>query len=165
MEVDEEDEAVGYDLTSLGGLPMKTFEGQTMAKGTKMARESDRDMDEASHAADFERLEAQLGAGMSSILHDPFAHTPAGPQPGSFPGHRRILSRADVADEHAKKAQDKARETGQVVAVAADVPIDISDFTGVARDFDSMSSLTAEAGLIKSGVQTSYFFPEGESSM
>ncbi|KAI4693515.1 uncharacterized protein J4E88_001888 [Alternaria novae-zelandiae] len=69
---------------------------------------------------------------------------------------------ADVVDEQAKKAQDEAENTGKVVAVAAEVPVDISEFTGVARDFDSMRTLTAEAGLISSGAQTSYFFPEGK---
>ncbi|KAL1799810.1 hypothetical protein ACET3X_000152 [Alternaria dauci] len=159
-EVDEEDEAIGYDLTSLGGLPMKTREAQLSAQGTRGARESGQDIDEAGHAAEYERLEAQLGAGMTSVIHNPFTHTPAGPVPGNFPGHRRVLSKADVADEQAKKAQDKAEKTGQVVAVATGVPIDISDFAGVARDFDSMNSLTAEAGLIRSDAQTSYFFPE-----
>lgn len=144
---------------------MKTLEGQSKEHDTHEARESDQDINEASHAAEYERLEAQLGAGMTSILHHPFTHTPAGSVPGFFPGHRRILSRADVADEQAKKAQDKAEKTGQVVAVAADVPIDISEFTGVARDFDSMTSLTAEAGLIRSDAQTSYFFPEGGYSI
>jgi hypothetical protein len=165
MEVNEEDEAVGYDLSSLGGVPMKEFEAQSRAHDTHEARESERNMNEAGHAAEFERLEAQLGAGMTSVLHNPFTHTPAGPVPGFFPGHRRILSKADVADEQAKKAQDKAEKTGQVVAVAADVPVDISEFAGIARDFDSMSSLTAEAGLIKSDARTSYFFPEGECSL
>jgi hypothetical protein len=141
---------------------MKTFGAQSKTQDTYEARGYDRDMNEASHAAEFERLEAQLGAGMTSIRHSPLTHTPTGPLPGFFPGHRRILSKADVADEQAKKAQDKAEKTGQVVAVAADVPIDISEFTGVARDFDSMNSLTAEAGLIRSDAQTSYFFPEGD---
>ncbi|KAB2102910.1 hypothetical protein AG0111_0g8877 [Alternaria gaisen] len=159
-EVEEADEAVGYDLTSLGGLPMKAFEAQSREQGTRTAREGDHNIDEAGHAAEYERLEAQLGAGMTSVLHNPFTHTPAGPVPGDFPGHRRILSKADVADEQAKKAQDKATKTGQVVAVATDVPVDISEFARVARDFDSMNSLTAEAGLIRSDAQTSYFFPE-----
>ncbi|KAI4668854.1 uncharacterized protein J4E78_002682 [Alternaria triticimaculans] len=158
--VDEGDEAVGYDLSSLGGLPLKTFEAQSRTQDIHEGQERDRDMDEASHAAEFERLEAQLGAGMTSVLHVPFEHTPAGPVPGFFPGHRRILTRADVVDEQAKKAQDEAETTGKVVAVAADVPVDISEFTGVARDFDSMRNLTAEAGLISSGAQTSYFFPD-----
>ncbi|KAI4930784.1 uncharacterized protein J4E92_004616 [Alternaria infectoria] len=160
--VDEGDEAVGYDLSSLGGLPLKTFEAQSRTQDIHEGQERDRDMDEASHAAEFERLEAQLGAGMTSVLHVPFEHTPAGPVPGFFPGHRRILTRADVVDEQAKKAQDEAENTGKVVAVAADIPVDISEFTGVARDFDSMRTLTAEAGLISSGAQTSYFFPEGK---
>ncbi|KAG9192843.1 hypothetical protein G6011_11577 [Alternaria panax] len=159
-EVEEGDEAVGHDLTSLGGLPMKKFEAQSMGYGTYGAREGDQSIAEAGHAAEYERLEAQLGAGMTSILHNPFTHTPAGPVPGFFPGHRRVLSKANVADDQAKKAQDKAEKTGQVVAVATDVPVDISEFTGVARDFESMSSLTAEAGLIRSDAQTSYFFPK-----
>ncbi|KAH6858971.1 hypothetical protein BKA58DRAFT_414634 [Alternaria rosae] len=158
--VDEGGEAVGYDLSSLGGLPLKTFEAQLRTQDTREGQERDREIDEASHAAEFERLEAQLGGGMTSVLHVPFEHTPAGPVPGFFPGHRRILSRADVVDEQAKKAQDEAENTGKVVAVATDVPVDISEFTGVARDFDSMRNLTAEAGFISSGAQTSYFFPE-----
>lgn len=154
-DVAEGDEVVGYDLTSLGGLPMKRIEAQSVQ--TEAAFRA-RELNEASHAADFETLEAQLGAGMTSVLQKPFTHTPSGPTTGYFPGHRRILSAADVADDQAKKAQVEAEKTGQVIAVAADVPVDISDFEGVARDFESMSSL------VRKEAQTSYFFPEGETA-
>lgn len=161
-DIEEEDEAVGYDLSSLGGLSMKMYEAQSTGYGKSEANTKARELDEASHAAEFESLEAHLGAGMTSIFHKPFTHTPMGPIPGSFPGHRRILSADEVADEEAKKAQVEAEKTGQVVAVTTDVPIDISDFAGIARDFESMRSLTAEAGLVRNGAETSYFFPEGE---
>ncbi|XP_014557099.1 hypothetical protein COCVIDRAFT_37427 [Bipolaris victoriae FI3] len=159
-EIEEENEVVGYDLSSLGGLSMKMYEAQPTGYGKSEANTKARELDEASHAAEFESLESHLGAGMTSIFHKPFTHTPAGPVPGSFPGHRRILSADEVADEEAKNAQVEAEKTGQVVAVTTDVPIDISDFAGVARDFESMRSLTAEAGLIRNGAETSYFFPE-----
>lgn len=159
--VEEADEPVGYDLSSLGGLPMKTYEAQPIENGKTHANTTTQELHEATHAAEFESLEAQLGAGMTSVVHKPFTHTPAGPTPGYFPGHRRILSADDVADEQAKEAQVEAEKTGQVVAVSAEVPIDISDFEGFARDFESMRSLTAEAGLIRKGAETSYFFPDG----
>ncbi|KAF1830765.1 hypothetical protein BDW02DRAFT_85781 [Decorospora gaudefroyi] len=152
-EVEEGDEAVGYDLTSLGGLPMKRIEAHGKGEATERAR----DMREASHAAEFDSLEAQLGGGMTSVLHKPFTHTPTRPVPGDFPGHRRILSSSEIADAQARKAQDEAEKTGQVVA--AEVPVDLSDFAGVARDFDSMSTLTTETGLVKDEAQTSYYFP------
>lgn len=159
--VEESDEPVGYDLSSLGGLPTKTREAQRTENGKTEASTRAQELDEATHAAEFESLEAQLGAGMTSIFHKPFTHISAGPVPGCFPGHRRILSTDDVAEEQAKEAQVEAEKTGQVVAVSSEVPIDISDFEGFARDFESMRSLTAEAGLIRKGAETSYFFPEG----
>lgn len=159
--VEECDEPVGYDLSSFGGLPLETYEAQSTKNGKTEATKRAEELDEATHAAEFESLEAQLGAGMTSIFHKPFTHTPAGPVAGDFPGHRRILSADDVAEEQAKEAQVEAEKTGQVVAVSAEVPIDISDFEGFARDFDAMRSLTAEAGLIRKGAETSYFFPDG----
>lgn len=159
--VEERDEPIGYDLSSFGGLPMKIY-GQSTENGKAEATTRAQELNEAAHVAEFESLEAQLGAGMTSIFHKPFTHTPAGPVPGYFPGHRRILSADDRAEEQAKEAQVEAEKTGQVVAVSAEVPIDISDFAGFARDFESMRSLTAEAGLIRKGEETSYFFPEGE---
>ncbi|KAL7779860.1 hypothetical protein CFE70_009877 [Pyrenophora teres f. teres 0-1] len=161
-DVEEDDEAVGYDLSSLGGLHLKGFEAQSRTEDRDRSRERIRDMNEASHAAEFEKLESQLGAGMTSILHKPFTHTPSGPVPGFFPGHRRILSASDIANAEAKNAQVEAEKTGQVVAVATEIPVDISDFTAVTRDFDSMSSLSA--GLVKKDAETSYFFPKGDAS-
>ncbi|KAF1947617.1 hypothetical protein EJ02DRAFT_743 [Clathrospora elynae] len=155
--VEEGGEAVGYDLTSLGGLPMMEFEPRTKPTSTADTGEPEQDMNEASHAAEFESLEAQLGSGMTSIFQKPFMHTPAGPVPGSFPGHRRILSSSEIADAHAKDAQHEAEKLGKVVAVA-EVPVDISDFTGAA-DFDSRSIVIADTGLAKDEAKTSYFFP------
>jgi flagellar basal body-associated protein FliL len=157
-DVEEGDEAIGYDLSSLGGLPMSDYNSQSRIDSTEDAKERDRN--EASHAAEFESLEAQLGAGMTSILQKPFTHTPIKPIPGSFPGHRRILSASEVADAHAKDAQIEANKTNKMVAVA-EVPYDMSDFTA-GSDFDARSTLTDDTGLAKDSSQTSYFFPEGE---
>ncbi|RMZ71662.1 DUF3433 domain [Pyrenophora seminiperda CCB06] len=156
--IEEDDQAVEYDLSSLSGLHLKGFEAQSGTVDRDRSRERVRDMNEASHAAEFESLESQLGAGMTSILHKPFTHTPSGPVPGSFPGHRRILSASDVANAEAKKAQVEAEKTGQVVAVATEIPVDISEFTAGPGDFDSMSSLSSS--LTKKDAETSYFFPE-----
>ena len=136
---------------------MKKLEAHSKTADGTDATERDRDMNEATHAAEF-----VLGAGMTSILHKPFIHVHPGPTPGEFSGHRRILSSSEIADEQAKKAQKEAEKTDQIVAVAAETPFDISDFAGVARDFDSMSTLIAEAGLVKDEAQTSYFFPKGK---
>lgn len=155
--VQEVDEGVGYDLTGLDGLPMKRFEPQQKQMSAADARERERHMSEAGFAAEFERLESQLGAGMNSVIEKPFIHTPAQPMLGTGGGHKRGLSASELADAQAKDAQQEAEKTGGIVAVP-DIPVDISDFAGGA-DIDTRSIMTSDTGLAKDEAQTSYFFP------
>jgi hypothetical protein len=159
--VKEVDEVVGYDLSGFDGLPMKNFEPQTKLVSAADARERERDLNEAGHVAEFERLEAQLGSGMTSILQKPFTHTPAQPLQGTDTSHRRQLSSSEIANVQAKDAQTEAEKTGGIVAVA-EVPIDISDFAADI-DFDRRSSsATAATSLARDEAQKSYFFPPGK---
>ncbi len=158
--VPEVDEPVGYDLSGFDGMPMKTFAPQKKQMSAADARERERHMSEAGLAAEFERLESQLGAGMNSVIEKPFTHIPSQPQLGVGKGHSRGLSAADLANANAQDAQKVAEKTGGIVAVA-DIPVDISDFAGGA-DFDTRSIMTTETGLAKDEAQTSYFFPPGK---
>jgi hypothetical protein len=141
----------------MDGRPKKRLEAQWRTAHNKDTVERTQHMNKASHTTDFD-----LGAGMTSILHKPFIYAPLGPVPGEFLGHRRILSSSEIADAQAKNAQKEVEKTGQVVAVAAGTPFDTSWFAGVARDFDSMSTLIAKAGLVEDEAQNSYYFLLGK---
>lgn len=118
-DVEETDEPLGYDLSGFDGVPMKKFESKKMASAAD-AMEQERDLNEAGYAAEFERLEAQLGAGMNSVMEIPFTHQPAQPaSPEQGRGHRRGHSNVEVADAAAGEvAQQEAEKTGGIVAVA-----------------------------------------------
>jgi len=160
--VEEEDEAVGYDLSGLEGLPMKKFEPQVKMTSVVETREEERDMNEAGYAAEFERLESQLGAGMSTIYEKPFTYhgTPVAQLQVKSPGHKRGPSGSEIIIAQAQEAQKEAEKTERIVAVA-DIPVDISDFTA-GSDFDTRSIMTADTGLAKNEAETSYFFPQGK---
>jgi hypothetical protein len=160
VEEEEEEEAVGYDLSGFDGLPMKKFEPQTRVLSTTDGKEEERDLNEAGYAAEFERLEAQLGSGLNSIIEKPFTHNgPASLQVRSpSHKHKRGLSGSEIVSAQAVEAQKEAEKTGGIVAVA-DIPVDISDFHA-GSDFDSRSIMTADTGLAKNEAETSYFFPE-----
>ena len=158
--LEEADEAVGYDLSGLDGTPMKRFQPQKKKASATDAMERERHMSEAGLAAEFESLEAGIGAGMTSILQKPFTHTPAQPLQGAITGHKRGLSASQIVDAQAKDAQKEAEATGGIVAIA-DIPVDISDFAA-GNDFDARSIMTTDTGLTKDEPQTSYFFPPGQ---
>ncbi|KAH8706908.1 hypothetical protein GQ44DRAFT_777664 [Phaeosphaeriaceae sp. PMI808] len=153
----EEDEAVGYDLSGFEGLAMKNFEPQKKMASAADSREQERNMNEAGYAAEFERLEAQLGAGMSSIVEKPFTHIPTTPLLTGTSSHRRGLSNSEIVSAQVLEAQKEAEKTERIVAVA-DIPVDISDFTA-GSDFDTRSIMTTDTGLAKNEPETSYFFP------
>jgi hypothetical protein len=127
-EVDESDEPIGYDLSGYDGLPLDRFEAsRKVSTAESMRREQA--LNEAGHAAEYERLEAQLGAGMSSVLELPFTHQPSGS--GTRAGHRRGLIATDAAEAAASQSADiramqtidrtgdeLAAQTGGIVAVA-----------------------------------------------
>jgi hypothetical protein len=152
--VEEVEEPVGYDLSGYDGLPMKNFDPK---KPLSMAdaRQQEQDLNEAGYAAEFERLEAQLGAGMSSVIEVPFTHQPT--EALQKPTHKRGLSNVEAVDAAASKTgQIEAEKTGGIVAVS-DIPLDISEaFTG---DFETRSIMTTGHGNDE-GTKTSYYFPE-----
>jgi hypothetical protein len=156
--VEEDEESVGYDLSGLAGVRMKDFGSQKKSATAPEALEQSRDLNEAGLAAEFERLEAQLGAGMNSIIEKPFTHSPARREPGPHAGHNRDSSKTRAETTRAENAQEEAEKTGDIVAVAG-IPVDISDSFG---DFDTRSMLTTSTTLDKNEPETSYFFPPGE---
>lgn len=157
--MEEADEAVGYDMSGLDGMPMKKFEPQTKQASAADAMERERHMSEAGFAAEFESLEAGIGAGMASILQKPFTHTPTQPLQGANAGHKRGLSASEIANVQAKDAQKEAEARGDIVAIA-DIPVDISDFAA-GNESDARSIMTTDTGLVKDETQTSYYFPPG----
>jgi hypothetical protein len=158
--LEDEDEVVGYDLSGFEGLPMKKFTPQKKLASASAGREQEQDLNEAGYAAEFERLEAQLGSGMSSIVEKPFTHNPSASLQPNRTGHKRGLSGSEVVSVQALEAQKEAEKTERIVAVA-DIPVDISDFHA-GSDFDTRSIMTADTGLAKNEAETSYFFPEGK---
>lgn len=153
------DEPVGYDLSGFeGGMPMKRFEQPKKLASAADAMEAERDLNEAGYAAEYERLEAQLGAGMASVIEVPFTHAAAGSADDAGRGHRRGVSDSNRINVAAKDAQDEAEKTGGIVAVA-EIPVDISDMAGHGTGFDNRASLVFERA---DNNETSYFFPPGE---
>ena len=156
--VEEEDEPLGYDLSGLdgGSMPMTHFDRPAKIASTADAMEAERHLSEAGLAAEYERLEAQLGAGMAAVTERPFTHTAVAAE-GTTRGHRRGLS--DSCTVHvAKDAQEEAEKTGGIVAVA-EIPVDISDFAAEGNDFDSRASLAPDRA---DSNEMSYFFPPGK---
>jgi hypothetical protein len=156
--VDEDEESMGYDLSGLAGVRMKNFGSQKKSAAAPEALEQSRDLNEAGLAAEFERLEAQLGAGMSSVIEKPFTHSPAMRETSPQAGDNQNPPKAQVKTSQEESAQEEAEKTGDIVAVA-NIPVDISDSFG--GDFDTRSILTTSTGLDKNESQTSYFFPPG----
>lgn len=137
---------------------MKKLDPPKKLASTADAMEQERDLHEAGFAAEYERLEAQLGAGMTSIVEVPFTHkTPATEE--NTEGHKRGLSNSKVLEDTVKDAQKEAEKTGGIVA--AEIPVDISDLAGGSNDFETRSVLTTGHG-DNGDSQTSYFFPPGK---
>lgn len=108
--VDEVDEPVGYDLSGYEGMPMSKFEIKRLGSAAEEIQQ-EREMNEAAHAAEFEHLESQLGAGMTSISEVPFTYK--GPDTGQTTDHKRGLS---DSREAGLAAQIEAQKTGGIVA-------------------------------------------------
>ncbi|CBX99930.1 predicted protein [Plenodomus lingam JN3] len=153
----EAEESVGHDLSSYEGLPLRSFQPRIRGEHPLEVKR-EQDLHEAAHAAEFERLESQLGAGMTTILQKPFTHNPIRPPHESSGTLQRGFSVSEMAHLQAKDAQKEADTKGDIVAVA-EIPIDISDSIA-GTDFDRRSSImTADTSLAGKDAQTSYFFP------
>lgn len=151
---------MGFDLSGLDGMPMKKYEPQKRMFHAADAVERERDLDEAGYAAEFERLEAQLGAGMTSIVEKPFTHQSVLPGQDSGVGHQRGLSNSEILEAQKKDAQKEAEKTSKIVAVA-EVPVDISE-TFAGGDFEARRMMTTRTGADKIDAQKSYYFPPGK---
>ena len=144
-DVEEGDEAVLYDLSALDGSPIRM---KAMPKKTSSAdaMEAEQRLLQAGYAAEYERLEQQLGAGMSSVMEQPFVHK-AKPDASHPPTRRETISR--------RQAQVAAEDSGEILAIS-ETPVDISGFTGV--DIDARRVLSTYASQDQS--KMSYYFPE-----
>ncbi|KAF2281519.1 uncharacterized protein EI97DRAFT_31720 [Westerdykella ornata] len=157
-EVEEVDEPIGCDISGYDSLPMQKFEPMR-PKNTAGFAQQHGDVSEAGYAAqyaaEYHRLESQLGAGMSSIVEVPFTYKPEASQP--IATHRRGPSSGAAVDfATGIAAQRKAEKTGDIVAVS-EIPVDISEtFGGTDIETRSVTSTNKNSG---PGSKTSYYFP------
>ncbi|KAF2743108.1 hypothetical protein M011DRAFT_461908 [Sporormia fimetaria CBS 119925] len=135
--VDEMDEIIGYDLSGFDGTPLRG-----LGTGDAGSSQRERDIDEAGFAAEYHRLEAQLGAGMTSILEVPFTQREGTQSQSCVP----------VA------AQIRAEQTNTVVAVP-EVVMDNNEPSGL--DLESLEGRGLTRGLdqIQPSSTKSYYFP------
>lgn len=157
--VEEDDESIDPLQAGTHAVQMSQMDQQQKMRGTASVAEQQRDLNEAGYAAEYERLERQLGAGMSSITERPFTFTPASIGPGSYSRQPRGLPNTATSASQAQDAQEEAEKTGGIVAVA-EVPVDISDSFG-GGDFEARSMINASSRPGNDGAQKSYFFPKG----
>lgn len=158
--LEEENESFDPLHSSSSAMPMGSFDYPKKASTTANASEQHRDFSEAGYAAEYERLESQvgLGAGMKSIFEKPFTHVPATMGPGSYTRQPRGDHDASLTASQAQNAQEEAEKTGDIVAVAG-ITVDISDSFG-GSDFETRSMMTSSAHHDKGEAQKSYFFPK-----
>jgi hypothetical protein len=157
--VEEGDESTEHLQSDANAVQMNEFNSQKKVRSTVDAMEEQRDVSEAGYAAEYERLEAQLGAGMSSITEKPFTHNPAPIGPGSYSRQPRGLPNTESTVSQAQNAQEEAEKLGGIVAVA-EIPVDISESFG-GGDFETRSMMTGSTRPDKDEAQKSYFFPKG----
>ncbi|XPS96428.1 hypothetical protein M3J09_005696 [Ascochyta lentis] len=156
--VEEDDEPIDYFRGDVCAVQMNQIDSSKKTSSTVDTMEQQRNLSEAGYAAEYERLETQLGAGMSSIMEKPFAHTPAPIGPGSYSRQPRGLPNTEISVSQAQDAQKEAEKTGGIVAVA-EIPVDISESFG-GGDFETRSMMTSSTRLDKDEMQKSYFFPK-----
>lgn len=137
----------------------KERESNTKSLNTAGIVEEERSLNEAGYAAEYERLESQLGAGMISITERPFTFKAVPIAPGTFVRQPNSESTGSDSNLQARNAQEVAEKTGDIVAVA-DIPVDISDSFG-GGDFEMRSMVAGPARSRKNDTQKSYFFPTG----
>lgn len=155
--VTEVEEPVGYDLSGFdGSISMSNINSDKKVLSAADAREQERDLNEAGYAAEYERLEAQLGSGMASVMEVPFVgHADPGGRVKN--GHRRVLSDSKAAQSTVQEAQKEAEKTGEIVAIT-EITVDISDLTDDTNESETRSVLTTGH---KENGETSYYFPPG----
>ncbi|KAH6616636.1 hypothetical protein C7974DRAFT_48621 [Boeremia exigua] len=150
--LEEDSESHGLFQSGTVAMPLNNIGS---SKKTPSAAVAVEDLSEAGYAAEYERLESQLGAGMNSITERPFEHRPAPVGPGSYARQPRSDPNPDMTVVQARNAQEEAEKTGDIVAIA-EIPVDISDSFG-GGDFETRSMIS---GPSRDGNQKSYFFPK-----
>ncbi|CAI6340127.1 unnamed protein product [Periconia digitata] len=148
--VAEVDEPIGYDLSGIdGSISMDNINTRRGVLSATDAGGQEEDLNEAGYAAEYERLEAQLGAGMATVMEiqQPAGHGPSSREHAEN-GHRRVLSDPKIA-------QHEAEKTGEIVAIT-EITVDISDLTNDNHDMETRSALTVSQ---KDDNEKSYYFP------
>lgn len=158
-DLEEGDESFKLNPTEPCAVQMNPIDPAQKVGSNASATEQQHDLSEAGYAAEYERLESQigLGAGMKSIFERPFTHVSSPMGPGSYARQPHKEPNADISIFQAQNAQEEAEKTGDIVAVAG-VPVDISDSFGGA-DFETRSMLNSSTHHDKGDAQKSYFFP------
>ncbi|PVI06088.1 hypothetical protein DM02DRAFT_623402 [Periconia macrospinosa] len=146
----EVEEPIGYDLSGYdGSISMNKINTQKGMNAAADTREQERDLSEAGYAAEYERLEAQLGAGMAAVMEMPYSGHDVKSTESAGQGHQRGLSDSKIAQKEAEK-------TGEIVAIA-EITVDISGLREDNSESDSHSILTAGP---RDNGEMSYFFPQ-----
>ena len=153
--VEEGDESNGFLPVSPDALQMGQINHPKKLHNTADAVQQQRELSEAGYEAEYERLERQLGEGMTSITERPFTHNSPPIGPGSYSRQPRGLPNPEGTVAQAQTAQEQAEKTGGIIAAA--VPIDISETFG--GNFENGSTQ-----LVNNGIQKSYIFPKDQSA-
>jgi hypothetical protein len=132
-------------------IQMNQIKSSSKASGT--VRIIQEGLSEAGYAAEYERLESELGAGMNSITERPFTYTAMPVAPGTY------ARRPNSEPLQAHNAQEVAEKTGDIVAVS-DIPVDISDSFGGGH-FETQNMVAGSIPAATNESQKSYYFPEG----
>lgn len=154
----EGDEPIDRSRGDSEAMQMSRIQSSDKMLSATGVMEQQRDFSEAGYAAEYERLERQLGAGMSSIAERPFTHSPAPIAPGTYQRqpHGELIESSSTIQ--ARSAQEEAEKTGDIVAVA-EITVDISESFG--SDFETRSMVAHSTRSSKDETQKSYFFPRG----
>ncbi|KAJ8112041.1 hypothetical protein OPT61_g5501 [Boeremia exigua] len=160
--LEEGDESGDYFSGASNAMKMGQIGASKKTLQTVTAVEQQYDFSEAGYAAEYERLESQLGAGMNSITERPFTYNPISVGPGLGPGSYARQPHGESGPINtvvqAQKAQEEAEKTGDIVAVA-EIPVDISDSFG-GGDFETRSMIASSTRPSGDEAQKSYFFPK-----
>ncbi|KAF3002015.1 hypothetical protein E8E13_008412 [Curvularia kusanoi] len=133
-------------------IQMNQIKSSSKASGTVRIIQEGQNLSEAGYAAEYERLESELGAGMNSITERPFTYTAMPVAPGTY------ARRPNSEPLQAHNAQEVAEKTGDIVAVS-DIPVDISDSFGGGH-FETQNMVAGSIPAATNESQKSYYFPE-----
>lgn len=155
----EGNESIAHLQGGADTIQMGRIGATVTTAGTNDNMDQHHNLSEAGYAAEYERLETQLGAGMSSVTERPFTYNPGPSAPGSYARQPRSEPNVGASTIQALNAQEEAEKTGDIVAIAG-IPVDISDSFG-GGDFEARS-IIGDSISSNNEMQRSYFFPKGQ---